>query len=204
MLPVYFHIDCSSRICGIEEIKLTTVFIFHGYGADPGANWFPWLKEHLEIKGYTVYVPEFPNTNFPDREKWMKHFEQYKDKVNEDTIFVGHSLGAPFILNVLETLDRPIKAAFLVSGFVGELGPMFDPFVGSISIREFNWDKIIKNCKNFVLFASDNDPFVPLEKAEELKEKLDAELVIIPDAEHLNAGSGYFSFEELRDAVLQV
>ncbi len=182
---------------------MASVFIFHGYGAEPGSNWFPWLKGELEAKGYTVFVPAFPDTEHPDREKWLKHFEQYRKDVDEDTIFVGHSLGAPFILNILETLDKPIKAAFLVSGFIGELGPMFDPYVGSIANRNFDWDKIRKNCKKFVIFASDNDPYVPLEKAEELNKKLPSELVIIKGAEHLNAGSGYFTFDELRDAILQ-
>lgn len=183
---------------------MTTVFIFHGYGANPDANWFPWLKIELEKKGHTVFVPAFPDTDHPDREKWLEHFEKYKKHVDEDTIFVGHSLGAPFILNILETLDKPIKAAFLVSGFIGKLGPMFDPYVGSISTRDFNWGKIKENCKKFVLFASDNDPYVPLEKAEELNKKLPSELIIIKGGEHLNAGSGYFTFDELRDAILQV
>jgi predicted alpha/beta hydrolase family esterase len=181
---------------------MADVFIFHGYGADPNSNWFPWLKEQLEAKGYTVFVPAFPDTNNPNREKWMKHFEQYKKHITEDTIFVGHSLGAALILNILETLSKPIKASFLVAGFVGELGPDFDPYVGSISIRDFNWDKIKKNCKKFVIFASDNDPYVPMEKAEELQKKLPSELIIIKGGEHLSAGSGYFTFNELRDAIL--
>lgn len=183
---------------------MKNVFIFHGYGADPNANWFPWLKEQLEAKGYKVFVPAFPDTNLPNRDKWMKHFENYKDHVNEDSIFVGHSLGAPFILNVLETLDKPVKASFLVAGFVGHIGLDFDPHIKSISIRNFNWDAIRKNCKKFVIFTSDNDPYVPIEKAEELHEKLPSELIIIPGAEHLNAGSGYFSFDELRDAILNI
>ncbi len=183
---------------------MTNVFIFHGYGADPNANWFPWLKEELEKKGYSVFVPAFPDTNNPNREKWLEHMEQYKEHIDEDTIFVGHSLGAPFLLNILETLDKPIKASFLVAGFVGSLGPDFDPYVGSIANRDFNWDKIRNNCRKFVIFASDNDPFVPLEKAEELHKLLPSELVIIKGAEHLNAGSGYFTFDELRDSILQV
>ncbi len=182
---------------------MKNVFIFHGYGADPGANWFPWLKEQLEVKGYKVFVPAFPDTNMPNRDKWLKHFEKYKDHVNEDTIFVGHSLGAPFLLNVLETLDKPVKASFLVAGFVGPLSPAFEPFVGSIANRDFNWDKIKKNCKKFVIFSSDNDPYVPLDKARELNQKLPSELIIIKGAEHLNAGSGYFTFDELRDAILK-
>ncbi|NYZ76793.1 serine hydrolase family protein [Candidatus Micrarchaeota archaeon] len=182
---------------------MANAFIFHGYGASPDANWFPWLKKELEARGYNVFVPAFPDSNHPDREKWLKHFEQYKKHVNKDTVFVGHSLGAPFILNILEQLNTPIKAAFLVAGFTGPIGPDFDPYVGSISIRDFNWKKIKQNCKKFVIFASDNDPYVPAEKAEELHKLLPSELIIIKRGEHLNAGSGYFTFNELRDAILK-
>lgn len=184
---------------------MTNVFIFHGFEANPDANWFPWLKEELEKKGYTVFVPEMPDSGSPKLDAWMKHMEQYKDKIDENTIFVGHSLGCPFILHLLQNLDHPIKAAFLVSAFVGELGPVFDPFIGDISIREFNWEKIRKNCAKFVIINSDNDPYIPLEKAKELHEKLSgSDLKIFPARGHLNLGTGFFTFEELRDAILQV
>jgi len=184
---------------------MTNVFIFHGFEANPDANWFPWLKEELEKKGYTVFVPEMPNSGSPKLDAWMKHMEQYKDKIDENTIFVGHSLGSPFILHILERLDHPIKAAFLVSAFVGELGPVFDPFIGDISMRKFNWEKIRKNCSKFTIINSDNDPYIPLEKAKELHEKLpDSDLKIFPARGHLNLGTGFFTFEELRDAILQV
>ena len=38
----------------------TNVFIFHGTEGYPEENWFPWLKEKLEAKGYKVFVPQFP------------------------------------------------------------------------------------------------------------------------------------------------
>ena len=36
------------------------IFIFHGTGGYPKENWFPWLKQQLEIKGFNVTVPQFP------------------------------------------------------------------------------------------------------------------------------------------------
>ena len=37
------------------------IFIFHGTEGYPEENWFPWLKEKLENKGYKVFVPQFPS-----------------------------------------------------------------------------------------------------------------------------------------------
>ncbi|GAG44616.1 unnamed protein product, partial [marine sediment metagenome] len=34
-----------------------TTLIIHGTYGHPKENWFPWLKEELEILGEKVYVP---------------------------------------------------------------------------------------------------------------------------------------------------
>ncbi|MEM4359442.1 MAG: alpha/beta hydrolase [Candidatus Bilamarchaeaceae archaeon] len=182
---------------------MSTVFIIHGWGANPESNWFPWLKKELEKRGYKVFVPAFPDSDFPNLAKWLKEFEKYRKYIDKNTIFVGHSLGVPFILNILERLDHSVKAAFLVAGFVGSIGDEFDGYIRDISMRTFNWKKIRQNCKRFVVFASDNDPYVPMKKTKELRDLLASELIIIKGAAHLNAGSGYFTFDELRDAILQ-
>ncbi len=184
---------------------MPTVFIFHGWGADPESNWFPWLKEELEKKNYRVFVPAFPNSDFPNLTKWLGEFEKYRKYVDEETIFIGHSLGSSFILHVLQTVDKPIKAAFFVAGFVGPIGDEFDRYIGDISIRSFDWKRIRQKCKKFVIFASDNDPYVPMKKTKELYELLpNSELIIIKGAAHLNAGSSCLTFNELRDAILNL
>lgn len=178
------------------------VFILHGWGATPDSNWFPWLKTELEQKGYAVFVLAFPDPDLPNLKKWLNEFEKYKKYIDKNTIFVGHSLGATFIFHILQEFEHPIKAAFLVAGFAGATGTECDRYVGDISMRDFNWEKIRKNCKKFVMFASDNDQYVPLEKSEELSKVLSAELIIIKNAGHLSAGSGYLTFNKLRDAIL--
>ena len=73
------------------------------------------------------------------------------------------------MLNILEKLDKPIKAAFFVAGFIGLLGkPDFDNINKSFVDKSFDWQKIKQNCLKFFVFQSDNDPYVPLEKAEQL------------------------------------
>ena len=92
---------------------MTNVFIIHGAYGHPNENWFPWLKSELEKLGCKVFVPKFPTPENQSLENWLKVFKDYKQYLNENSIVVGHSLGPAFLLNILENLDKPIKAAFL-------------------------------------------------------------------------------------------
>ncbi|MDY6789216.1 MAG: alpha/beta hydrolase [Candidatus Nanohaloarchaea archaeon] len=183
---------------------MSQIFIIHGAYGDPEENWFPWLKEELEDKGHEVSVPEFPTPENQELEVWKERFQPYMEKIGGNTVFVGHSLGPAFILSILEDLEleEPIRACFFVSGFVGKLGiPKFDRINRSFVDKDFNWERIRKNCKSFYIFHSKDDPYVPLEKAEELAKKLDAGLELIDGAGHFNEESGYTEFKSLLDKI---
>jgi len=67
--------------------------------------------------------------------------------------------------------------------------------------KPFDWKKIRQNCKSFYVFHSDNDPYIPLSKAEELAKSLNAELIIVKNAGHFNKASGYIKFELLLEKI---
>ncbi len=181
------------------------VIMIHGAYGTPEENWFPWLKTELEKAGYTVSVPKFPTPDGQDLENWLRVFDEYKGHLDEDTIFIGHSLGPAFILTVLEQIDRPIKASFLVAGFIGLLNNTeFDKINKTFVNKRFNWDKIRANCPRFFTYASDNDPYVPLNKTDELSEKLGTKTIIMNKAGHFNAAAGYTTFQRLLEDVLNV
>ena len=174
------------------------VFIIHGAYGHPKGNWFPWLRKELEKKEVEVYVPKFPTPEGQILDNWFKVFDEYMNIIDENTIMVGHSLGAAFILNILGRIEREIKAAFLVAPFVGLLGnPTFDTINKTFTDREFNWEKIRSNCKRFYVYSSDNDPYVPIDKGKFLAEKLNAMFRIIHGAKHFNGSAGYTKFELL-------
>lgn len=174
---------------------MANIFIIHGVGGYPEENWFPWLRKELEKLGHNVIVPQFPTPENQTLENWLKKLEEFKEFIMPSTIFVGHSLGVPFVLNVIEI--QPIKAAFLVAGFVGEVGNKFDDSMKTFAQRDFNWEKIRKNCENFTVFHSDNDPYVKLKKAEELAEHLGAKVNLVKGAGHFNKAAGYEIFDLL-------
>ena len=178
------------------------VIIIHGSFGNPEENWFPWLKEELEKFGWTVSIPSFPTPEGQNLDSWTKTFEETEAGLDEETILVGHSLGPAFILNVLERIDKQVKACFFVSGFLGKLGnPEFDEINRTFTDREFYWKKIKENCPAFFVFHSDNDPYVSLEKAEELAQNLGTEVTIVQGAGHFNENGGYTKFPLLLEKI---
>ena len=95
---------------------MNNVFIFHGTEGYPEENWFPWLKQELEQRGCKVFVPQFPSPPIVSAKiaEWFDVLKNYEQYINENTIFIGHSLGGIFTLRILEKLEHPVKAAFLL------------------------------------------------------------------------------------------
>ena len=176
--------------------------IIHGVYANPDANWFPWLKKEFESMGYEVIVPKFPTPLDQSLESWLRTIAGYEDKINEETVLIGHSLGAAFILNYLERTSKKIKAAILVAGFHKLLGIKYDEINRSFIDKQFDWNKIKTSCGRFFVFASDNDEFIPFAVTEELTKNLNAEFNMVPNAGHINKDSGYDTFPLLLECMI--
>ena len=179
-------------------------FIIHGIYGHPKENWFPWLKQELENKGYEVIVPKFPTPFNQSLESWLKVFSNYENNINEETVLIGRSLGAAFILNYLEKRNEKIKAAFLIAGYHKLLNNQFYELNKSFVYKEFDWEKIKENCGKFFVISSDNDEYIPLETSKELANLLHAELKIIHNGGHLNKKAGFEKFPQLLDAILSL
>ena len=179
------------------------VFIFHGTNGSPAANWFPWLRKELETLGIEVFLPALPTPEGQNETNWLKTFEPYQKLVNEQTIFVGHSMGAVLAMRLLENRNKPILAAVLAAPFHEELhlGEDFDRLLISFIDHHFDWKKIKNNCTKFVVFEGDDDPYVPLKQPKFIAEKLAAKLVVIPRGGHLSEETGYRQFPAILEEI---
>ena len=176
---------------------MKNALILHGTGADSSSNWFPWLKEKLEKKGYKVWVPELPNTTNPNAAVNTKYVLD-SWKFDKDSIVVGHSSGAVLILYILQNLPQniTIDRAFLISAFKDDLGW---PNLKNLFSELLDWNKIKKQAQKIVLLHSDNDPYVPLDHAKFIAKKLNAELIVKKGQGHFNleVGAEYAQFPTL-------
>lgn len=182
---------------------MKTAFIIHGTGGSPEGNWFQSVGKILQDHGYTVIIPRFPTPQGQSLESWTEKFQEYKKYINTQTIFIAHSSGPAFVLSILENIETSVQACYFASGFLWLIdNPDFDTLNQTITHREFDWEKTRKNCPYFYMCHGSNDPYVPLESAQKMSEKLGIEIDIIPNGWHLNQESGYKSFEHLLEKIL--
>lgn len=180
---------------------MANAFIFHGTGGYPEENWFPWIKEKLELLNYKVFVPEFPTPENQSLENWFKVFKKYEKYYTSNTILIGHSLGGAFLLRVLEKYNIKIKAAYIVAAPIRIL-PIKNYDGDKLFIKHpFDWKKIKSRARQFYVFHSDNEPYVCLGNGEELAKRLEIKLTFVPNAGHFNAKAGYLKFDLLLDKI---
>jgi uncharacterized protein len=174
------------------------IIILHGTGGTPEGNWFPWLKNEMESQGSSVYIPKFPTPENQSVKSWCRALDVQAPRFGKDTILIGHSCGAVYLLHILEVLKQPVAKSIFVSGFIEKLGnEYYDNLNADFINHNFNWEKIKNNAGKITLFHGDNDPYVPLSVAQKLADHLETRMIIIKNGGHLNAESGYTKFEEL-------
>lgn len=174
------------------NVFMKNALILHGAGNNSQGNWFPWLKQELESKGYTVWSPDLPNANEPNQKQWLEAIFSNKEwKFNDESLIVGHSAGATLILRILESLSDgvQINKAILVAGPVkiGEKHPEFFQYKRDLVRNPFAWEKIKKSAKSFYFIYSDNDPYeCGQENGEITQEYLGRNLIVKSGEAHFN------------------
>lgn len=167
------------------------VYIIHGWDGYPEEAWIPWLKSKLEKQGLEVFAPAMPNTAAPKMDKWIPFLTNLVGSVDENTFFVGHSIGNQAILRFLQDLPENSK----VGGIV-----MVAPWVNLLEMETeeekilakpwletpIDFEKVKNHTKNIVAIFSDDDDCVPTTDEQIFKEKLNAKTFM----EH---GKGHFS-----------
>lgn len=146
---------------------MTRIFIIHGWGGNHDTNWYPWAKVQFEIKGYQVFVPDMPNTNAPNIERWVAEIAKTVGTPDKDTYFVGHSIGCQAILRYLEKINSPIGGALFVAGWfflenIKDIDAIkiADPWIKT----PIDINKIKINLPKSILIISSNDPFGAYDK----------------------------------------
>jgi len=171
--------------------------LIHGNGdSTPEDNWLPYVKIELEKLGIYVISKQFPDTPLAREKFWIPFLEQLG--VDENTILIGHSSGAIAALRYAE--QNKILGSVLVGAYVTDLGMESEKQSGYFD-RPWNWQSIKKNQQWTILFASENDPWIPIEEPRVIRDKITPDYYEFKNQGHF--GGDYFkkTFPELIDAI---
>lgn len=176
------------------------VFIIHGFGVSPNSNWKPYLMRELAKHDIWACSLAMPKANDPNCDEWVETIAKAVD-TSDENYFVAHSLGVRAVLRYLETAEKPVEGAVLVSGRYGKSrsgarGSFYDTPLAIETIKQ--------KAKHFTVIHGDNDTTVPYEEGLVLSHELGCEIVTIKNGGHLGTKAGCFELPEVRDAVLKM
>lgn len=187
------------------------VYIVHGWDGSPKEPMHIWIKKELEKEGFEVIVPEMPNPATPVIKEWMDKLKEVIREPDEETYFIGHSVGCQGVLRYLEGIDSKIGGVVLIAPWmhldkttIEEEGEEVVEVARPWMETPIDWQKI-KNCTSkFVCIFSDNDPYVPLDNKELFEDNLDARVIIEHHKGHFTETDGVAKVPFVIKEVLEI
>ena len=190
------------------------VFIIHGWDSNNKDCWFPWLKNELEKNNFKVEVPNMPNSKKPEIKPWIDTISKLVDIPNENTYFVGHSVGCQAILRYLETINRDIKinSIILVAPWmhldeetIREEGPESVAIAKPWIETPIDFKKVLShiNNKTVCLFSKD-DPFIPLSDSKLFEKGLNANIIIENNKGHFSGAENILELPVVLKELLKL
>lgn len=172
------------------------VIVFHGtcepeeyfsgeYPSLSNSHWLPWLQKQLLIAGIEAHTPEVAGAYEPVYESWSEELERFS--VDGETVLVGHSCGAGFLVRWLTENPVPVDKLVLVAPWLDPARRKTDRFF------DFIIDPGIQDRAGEVhIFVSQDDSAEILDSVEKISQQLPQARV------HQFADKGHFTYEEMR------
>jgi len=170
------------------------LFIIHGWDGSSKEPMIAWLGKIGSEIGFETIVLDMPNPSVPTIDAWTKHLEENVYYVDQDTYFIGHSIGCQAILRYLEMNKGSqiggailIAPAFVVADIdTQEEQDIFRPWKD----RPIDFANIRTMSNNFVTVFSADDKSVLLDSNKEIIEKGLNQKIIVEN------GKGHFCKED--------
>ena len=184
------------------------VFIIHGWEGSPQESWLPWMKSELEKKGFVVEIPSMPHPETPTIEDWVNHLSSIVGEPDENTYFIGHSIGCQTILRYIEQLpEKQTGGVVCVAGFFRLLHLATDeekdiakPWLETT----IDYDKVKQNTGKIIAIFSDDDPDVDLGDKELFERYLGAKTIVEHNRGHFNDDAGIKELPSALESVLEI
>ena len=161
-------------------------------GSTPLDQWFPYVKRNLEKLGIKTVVEQFPDSVLARSKYWLPFIKELG--ADENTILIGYSSGAEAAMRFTE--DNKVLGTVLVAACYTDLGIEGERISGYYDYP-WKWEKIKSNQKWIIQFGSKDDPFIPIEEARFVRDRLTSEYYEFENKGHFQ----YSDFPELIEVI---
>lgn len=189
---------------------MNKIYVVHCWDGTKDDGWYPWLDKELSDCGNLVYRFNMPDTANPKIEEWVDYLDKQVTSLDENTYFIGHSIGCQTILRYLETKDITRIGGILFVAPWLELLPEAVSDEESFNTAQpwltepINFEKIKKFTNNINCIFSSDDYFVSLDQKEKFEKLLDAKTIVVNDKGHISQDDGVFELDEILDESLKM
>ena len=171
----------------------TKVILIHGNSGYTQENfWLPYVAAELKKLGLTVIAKTFPDNKLARAEYWLPFITELG--ADENTILIGHSSGAIAAMRYAE--NHKLLGSVLVSTYYTDLDDEEEKASGYFN-HPWNWEKIRSNQKWIIQFASMDDPWIPIEEARFIHEKLETRYFEYTNEGHFGIPNDKKEFPEI-------
>lgn len=184
---------------------MKVVYLIHCWDGTSNDGWYPWITNQLNSDNVKVIKFDMPNTANPNINEWVSTLNSKVDALNENTYFIGHSIGCQTIMRYLDT-----KEVCKIGGILF-VAPWLDLLHEAVADENsyntaqawintpINFDKIKQFTSNINCIFSNNDYFVSIEQEKAFKDKLNANTYVVENKGHISQDDGVFELQEILD-----
>jgi predicted alpha/beta hydrolase family esterase len=175
--------------------------LVHGWAAGPSRHWFSWLKKELEARGHTLVVPDLPGLFKPEFDAWIAATREAVGTIDNDTVFVTHSIGAPVVAHLLQEAQPTEKARAWLSVAALVL-PRYGKLFPSFFEHAIDGARVRKHVREIIEFHDPKDRWAPFANAAVMRDTCGARVVECPKRGHFNDLDLVFAVPEVLASII--
>ena len=182
---------------------MNKIYIIHCWDGTKDDGWYPWLDKQLSNENNIVYRFDMPNTTSPDIDEWVSFLDSKVESLDENTFFVGHSIGCQTIMRYLQTKNMcKIGGILFVAPWLELLDFAIEdeesynvakPWLNT----KIDFEKVKQFTNNINCIFSDNDYFVSLDQKDKFEKLLDAKTIVVSGKGHISQDDGVYELKEI-------
>ena len=181
------------------------IYLVHCWDGKSSDGWYPWLAEKISDKNVDLIKFDMPNTACPKIDEWVGTLNSKVDFLNDETYFIGHSIGCQTILRYLEIKEiTKIGGILFVAPWLDLLPEAIEdedsyntaqPWINTL----IDFEKIKQFTSNINCIFSNDDYFVSIEQEKEFRNKLNAKTIIVNNKGHISQDDNVYELQEILD-----